>query len=61
VKQKAEGLYVASSGSIAVKPLAVPADSAKKSHKKQSISSEGREAIRKAQKARWAAANKSKG
>jgi hypothetical protein len=63
VKQNAEGLYVTSSKSVAAKPVnaAAPSAPAKKAQKKRRLSAEGREAIRKAQKARWAAVNKAKG
>ncbi len=55
VKQNSEGLYVGSSKTVAAKPGAAPAVSQKKTAKKRKLSPEGREAIRKAQKARWAA------
>jgi hypothetical protein len=61
VQQKAEGLYIASSKPLASQPAAAPSPLAGKKHKKRSMSPEGREAIRKAQKARWAAAKKAKG
>jgi hypothetical protein len=59
VKQKAEGLYVASAKPSAAKPVtSIPAE---KAQKKRSLSAAGREAIRKAQKARWAGVRKTKG
>jgi hypothetical protein len=61
VQQKAEGLYVASSRPTAAKPLALAAIPAEKAQKKRTMSLEAREAIRKAQKARWAAVKKAKG
>jgi len=62
VQQKADGLYVATSKSAAAaKPAAVPSLPAKKAQKKRGMSQAGREAIRKAQKARWAAAKKANG
>jgi hypothetical protein len=60
VQQKAEGLYIASSKQVAAQPAASPSAPAKKARKKRSMSPEGREAIRKAQKARWAAVKKAK-
>jgi hypothetical protein len=60
VKQKAKELYVASAVSSADRPVGVLAAPANKLHKKRSMSLEGREAIRKAQKARWAPAKKAK-
>jgi hypothetical protein len=59
VQQKAEGLYVASPESVAAKPAA--SAPVKKTQKKRSISPAGRENIRKAQQARWAAVKKEKG
>ncbi len=50
VRLKSEGIYVAST-----KPMAVKAATPQKSGKKRRLSPEGLEAIRKAQKARWAA------
>ncbi len=66
VKQVGEGLYVASSKAIAAKPeaakpVAVASLSAKHRQKKRTMSAAGREAIRKAQQARWAAVKKAKG
>lgn len=61
VKQNTEGLYVAASNAIAVKPVAVMATPAKTAPKKRIMSAAGREAIRKAQKARWANVKKAKG
>lgn len=55
VRLKSEGLYVA-----ATKPMAATAATPQKSRKKRKLSPEGLEAIRKAQKARWAA-KKAKG
>jgi hypothetical protein len=60
VQQKTEGLYVTSSKAVAANPATVPSVPAKKAQKKRRISPEGREAIRKAQKARWAAVKKAK-
>ena len=54
-------LVVASSRVISAKPLAVAATAAKPALKKRTMSAAGREAIRKAQKARWAAVKKAKG
>jgi hypothetical protein len=56
VRQKSEGLYVASTKRITVAPAAP-----KKAQKKRTLSPEGRESIRRAVKARWAAAKKAKG
>ncbi len=50
VRLKSEGLYVASA-----KPMATTGTTPQKSRKKLRLSAEGIEAIRKAQKARWAA------
>ena len=66
VKQVGEGLYVASSKAIAAKPsaakpMAVASVPAKNAQKRRKMSAAGREAIRKAQKARWAAMKKAKG
>lgn len=71
VKLKAEGLYVASKAitakPTATKPIAaanpvgVAATPAKKAQKKRVLSTESREAMSRAQKARWAAAKKAKG
>ena len=61
VKQNAEGFYVASSKPVAAKPPVAPAAPPKKRQKKRTLSPEGREAIRKAQKARWAILKKAKG
>ncbi len=66
VKQKTEGLYVTSSKAIAAtpiaaKPLAVAPMPAKHAKKKRTMSPEARAAIRKAQKARWAAVKKANG
>ena len=58
VQQKAEGLYVASSKPAAVKPAAVSIAPVKKAKKKRKLTPEGREAIRKAVIARWAAVKK---
>ncbi len=60
VQQKAEGIYVASVKAAAAKPGAVEAAPAKKAQKKRRISAAGLEAIRAAQRARWAAAKKVK-
>jgi hypothetical protein len=49
VRQKAEGLYV-----VSAKAVPVAAAAPKKEQKKRTLSLAGREAIRKAQKARWA-------
>lgn len=59
VKQKAEGLYVVSAKPVSVAPVA--AKKAKRAGKKRKLSPEGREAISKAVKARWAAIKKAKG
>ena len=56
VRQKSEGIYVASA-----KPPAITAAAPQKSQKKRRLSPEGREAIRRAVKARWAAVKKAKG
>ena len=56
VRQKSEGLYVAST-----KPTVVTAAAPRKPQKKRKLSPEGLEAIRKAVKARWAAVKKAKG
>jgi hypothetical protein len=70
VKLKAEGLYVAAKvvaakpvavASLAAKPLAVTATPAKQGQKRRKMSAAGREAIRKAQKLRWAAVKRAKG
>jgi len=61
VKLKAEGLYVAASKLVAAKPVAVASVPAKKAQKRRKMSAAGREAIRKAQKARWAAVRKANG
>jgi hypothetical protein len=61
VKLKAEGLYVGSSKPTAAKPVAVASMPAKKALKKRTMSAAGREAVRRAQKARWAAVKKAKG
>ena len=66
VKQNAKGLYVASSKAIAAKattaePVVSASTPAKAGKKKRSMSAAGREAIRKAQKARWATVKKAKG
>jgi hypothetical protein len=62
VRQNSEGLYFDSSPSTAPEPAtatsSVPVKIAKT---KRKISAAGREAIRKAQKARWAAVRKAKG
>jgi hypothetical protein len=61
VRQNSEGLYVGSAKSATVGPNAVSVVPAKAAKKKRKMSAAGREAIRKAQKARWAAAKKAKG
>jgi hypothetical protein len=66
VKLKAEGLYVASakantSKPVAAKPVVVASVAAGKASKKRTMSPAAREAIGKAQKARWAAVKKAKG
>jgi hypothetical protein len=61
VQQRADGLYTASSKSATAKPVVAPSAPVNKSKKKRTMSPEGREAIRKAQKARWAAVKKTKG
>jgi len=61
VQQKAEGLYIASSKSATAKAVAAPSVVVNRGQKKRTMSPEGREAIRKAQKARWAAVKKAKG
>ena len=66
VKLKAEGLYVAASKLVAAqplaaKPVAVASVAAKHPQKRRKMSAAGREAIRKAQQARWAAVKKAKG
>lgn len=53
VQQKGEGLYVASRKAVAAEPAA--SAPAKRVQKRRSMSPAGREAIRKAQRARWAA------
>jgi hypothetical protein len=62
VKLKAEGLYIASSKATAAKPAAVtkPVAVASAPPQKRTMSAAGREAVRKAQKARWAAVKKAK-
>ena len=66
VKQNAEGHYVSSSKSAVAAapapaaPAHVAAAPAAKTTQKRRLSAAGREAIRKAQKARWAAARKAK-
>ncbi len=55
VKQKAEGLYVASAKTVTA---TVTAAAKKKAPTKHRLSAAGREAIRKAVKARWAAVKK---
>jgi len=57
VKQKSEGLYVASAKPTVNSGAVAPP----KPQKKRKLSAEGREAIRRAVKARWAAVKKSKG
>jgi len=61
VQQRGDGLYIASSKPATPKPAAAPSASVNKAQKRRSMSPEGREAIRKAQKARWAAVKKAKG
>jgi hypothetical protein len=62
IRQKSEGLYVASAKpASAVTDAPAPAAAPKKAQKKRRLSPEGREAIRKALKARWAAVKKAKG
>jgi hypothetical protein len=60
VRQNSEGFYVGSSKPATVEPNAVSVVPAKAAKKKRKMSAAGREAIRKAQKARWAAVQKSK-
>ena len=57
VRQKSEGLYIGSAKPSAITAAAPPTASPKK----RKLSKEGREAIRRAVKARWAAAKKAKG
>jgi hypothetical protein len=62
VRQNSEGLYFDSLQSTAPEPaVATPSAPVKIAQKKRKISAAGREAIRKAQKARWAAVRKAKG
>jgi hypothetical protein len=62
VRQNSEGLYFDSVKSTALEPAAAtPTVPVKIAKKKREISAAGREAIRKAQKARWAAVRKTKG
>ena len=62
VRQNSEGLYFGSSKSTAPEPMAAtPSVPVKIAKTKRKISAAGREAIRKAQKARWAAVRKAKG
>jgi hypothetical protein len=60
VRQNSEGLYVGSAKPATVEPHAVSGVPAKAAKKKRKMSAAGREAIRKAQKARWAAVKKGK-
>ena len=61
VRQKSEGIYVASAKPATNTTAGAPTASPKKPQKKRKLSPEGREAIRRAVKARWAAAKKSTG
>jgi hypothetical protein len=61
VRQNSEGLYVGSSKPATAAPNAVSVVPAKAAKKKRKMSAAGREAIRKAQKARWAAVKKAQG
>ncbi len=62
VRQNSEGLYFDSLQSTAPEPAAAtPSVPVKIAKTKRKISAAGREAIRKAQKARWAAVRKAKG
>lgn len=60
IRKKSDGLYFGFSESTSPDPRGVSVGPAKNARKKRKLTAAGREAIRKAQKARWAAVKKAK-